>query len=231
MGLFQNKKSLKIFPKELNIFLIPAIFCTLIIGSFFFQHTGGANTVQFIITVFIIASIYAALSLYYWTGKLTKFLAVVASIAVLILTVSRSLHETGQNFLNIYKGNGLKLTNSQLESIDFLRSKTDPDSLLVVDPWMAEDEPSMYINYLSDRPIYLAGARVLRDHGHNTSMREQVVKEIYDNPDPELVKSLLLESQIKYIYVPPGIKVVSADNSDFLENVFDNGKFKIYSVI
>lgn len=231
LGLFQNKKSLKIFPEELNIFLIPAIFGSLIIGSFFLQHTGGANTVQFVVTVFIVASIYASLSLYFWIKKLTKYLAIIASVAVLILTLPRAINETSQNLLNIYNGEGMKLSNAQLESIGFLRNNTSPNALFVVEPWMAENEEFLIVTFLSDRSVFLAGANILRDHGHDTKLREQIVKEIYNTKDPQRVKQLLSENKIKYIYVPPGIRVASADGADILERVFDNGEFKIYKVI
>lgn len=230
-GFLQSKNSLKLFPKELNIFLISAILGSLFIGSFFSQQTGGTNTIQFIITAFIVATFYAALSINYWVGKLPKRLAVIVGAIVLVLTLPRAFHETGQNIVMILRSDGMKISNSQLESIDFLRGQTNTDFLFVVEPWMAEDEPFMFITFLSNRPVYLSGAGVLRDHGHDTSSREKIINQIYQNPNPSVVKKLLNKNEIKYIYIPPGSKMESASTADFLKTVFDNGEFKIYEVI
>jgi len=93
--------------------------------------------------------------------------------------------------LYLGKNQGQKIESSELAALSYLREKTDPDATFIVEPWMGEDQPFLYVSFLADRPTFLAGAGVLRDHGHDTFYREKAVKEIYSNQNPQIVKKLL----------------------------------------
>lgn len=228
IAFLQNRKSLKLFPKELHLFLIPALVVSLVVGSFFYQETGGANTVQFLITAFIMSSIYVALSLYFWLKNSPRILGQALIILILLLTLPRGLYEVFNNFSYLAKNQGQKIESRELAALSYLRAETDDNAVFLVEPWMTEDQPFMYVTFLANRPSYLVGAGVLRDHGQDTRRREDVVKRIFTQNDPKIVKELLRENQIEYIYLPEGTQFAALrGNPSFLQIVFDNTKYRI----
>ncbi len=230
LGFFQNKKSLKLLPKELHIFLISAILVSVVVGSFFYQSTGGANTVQFLLTVFIVASIYAALAISYWTSKLPFKTSLLVIAIVFVLTTSRSFYEVVGNFSSIYSKKGFLIENQQLEAFNFLRYRTPENSKIAVEPWMAEDEPFMYVTFLTNRQLFLSGAGVLRDHGQDTKSREVAEKTIFTSSNNVEVEDLLKKNQIEYIYLPKNYSFKS-ENRPYLRKVFENEAAIIFEVI
>jgi hypothetical protein len=233
LGFFQSKNSLKLIPKEINLFLIGAIIVSLIAGSFFYQETGGANTVQFLITVFIVGAIYASVALYYWTRKLPKYLRYLIFVLVFVLTVARPVYEVSDNFKSIINHKGILVTNGQLEAFNFIKASAEDNSVVAVEPWMAEDEPFMYATFLIDKPLYLSGAGVLRDHGQVTSHREKILQEIFPSKDKfneERVLNILNREGISYIYVPRGVDFY-IENSSKLKKVFGNSDARVFYVI
>lgn len=229
LGFLQSKKSLKLLPLELNIFLISAVLVSLVAGSFFYQNTGGANTIQFLITVFIVGSIYASIALYYQTRSWPKSVKYVIFCLVFALTVARPTFEIANNFLNIASRQGFLIDNAQLASLEYIRTKTPQNAIVAVEPWMAEDEPFMYVTFLANRQFFLSGAGVLRDHGQNTKSRENIDRIIFSSSDENVVLKLLKENNINYVYVPTG-RDFAAKNSKDVQKVFQNGKATIYKV-
>lgn len=231
LGLIQTKKSLKLFPVELNIFLMSAIIISLIAGSFFVQTTGAANTIQFIISVFIIGAIYTALSLYFWTEKVKGFLKIILIVSIFLLTLPRAFHEGAENLINIEKQRGFNIDNQTLNSLSYLKLKTPQNSKIIIDPWMSEEEVFMYITFLSDRPIFLSGAGVMRDHGQDTHQREGVVNDIYNSKNSALVHDLLLKNNINYIYLTKDSGYKNNLKMDFLSPIFENDKVEILKIV
>ncbi|MCR4325027.1 MAG: hypothetical protein NUV69_05060 [Candidatus Curtissbacteria bacterium] len=230
-GLLQTRSSFKLFPRELNIFLLSGMITSLIAGSFFYQKTGGANTVQFLISVFIIGAIYASLSLYYWTRRLPAVFKVILIALVLTLTVSRSLYEGMNNFLYVQSKKGYLVTSDELNAFSYLKNETPRDSVVLVESWMAEDEPFMYVSFLSDRPLFLSGAGVLRDHGQDTKSREGIVRVVFSSSDPLEIKNNLKGNSISYLYVEKNVYESRFQNLDFLQKVYFNDKSIVLKVI
>lgn len=230
-GLIQTKKSLRLLPIELNIFLMPAIITSLIAGSFFIQTTGAANSIQFIISVFIFGSIYTALAIYYWLGEIKGKFKILILIVILLLILPRAIHEGAENLVNIRRQRGFNIDTQTLESLNYLNSKTPNDSMVIMEPWIAEEESFMYIPFLSNKHIFLSGAGVMRDHGQDTSKRESVVAEIYNSNSRELIRKLLLESGVDYIYLTKGSGYIKNLQMDYLVSVFENEKTEILKFV
>ncbi len=229
LGILQTKVSLRLLPIELNIFLISGIIVSLLLGSFFLQTTGGSNTVQFIISAFIIGSVYAALSLYYWISKLdTKFIIMI-SVIVLLLTVPRALHESFDNFMSITTRRGKIVDNPSLDSLNYFKLQTPSDSVMLLDPKMAIDETAMYVSFLADRPQFLSGAGVLEDHGQNVTQRLDVVNNIFNSNNKQQVKQLLSENKIDYIYLPTGVNIVDSCQG-YADLVYSKNNIRILKV-
>lgn len=229
LALLQNKQTLRLLPKELNIFLIAAISVSLVAGSFFYQQTGGANTVQFLISVFIIASLYAAISIYHWTRTFIIPLKIFVLGLILFLTTSRSFYEVFNNFIYIANKKGYRVTLEEYDALTYLSRETAKNSQIIVDPFRSEDEPFMYISFLSNREVFLSGAGVLRDHGQDTKYRENTVKTVFTSNKSSAVVRLLKENGVDYVYVHKDVNFNSDNN--YFKKVFDNKTVRIYEVI
>ncbi|MBI3342008.1 hypothetical protein HY024_02700 [Candidatus Curtissbacteria bacterium] len=230
LGIFQTKKSLKLFPKELNIFLISAITISLFAGSFFYQSTGGANTIQFLISVFIVSAVYSSLAIYYWGSKFPRVVGGLILAIILILTTARAMHEGAQNFVNISNKTGFWIDNEQLAAFDYIKNNTPSNSKIIVEPWMAEDEPFMYVTFLTNRRLFLSGAGVLRDHGQDTKAREAVEKIVFTNDDDQTVEQALKNNKINYIYIPK-TQHFKTSGRNYLKKVFENNGTVIFEVV
>lgn len=229
LGIFQSRKSLTIFPIQLNLFLIPAIIISFIAGSFFSQTSGGSNTFNFLVSIFILGSIYTALACYYWAQKLPKAIKYLIVVIIILLTVPRSINQTYTNLKNIYSQKGHIIGNQELEALNFL-SRKEP-SFILTDPELKLDAQSPYISFLSGQKMYLSGiGDELEAHGIDFSDRLEVRDAIFRSPNPGLVASLLVKNEIDYIYLYSYNNIYSTDSAKFLPKVFDNEKIKILRV-
>jgi len=229
LGFFQSKKSLRLLPKEINIFLISAIFVSLVAGSFFYQKTGGANTIQFLINVFIVGALYASIAIYYWTKSMGKIVRYIIFTLIFVLTVARPAYEISDNLTSIVSKKGFLVNNGQLATFAYLKNSTPDNAVIAVEPSMSEDEPFMYATFLTNRQIFLIGDGVLRDHGQNTKLREMDLNAIYTSTDLSLVSKLLKKYNIGYVYLSRGVGF-GAKSSPYLQKVFQNEKATIYRV-
>lgn len=202
IGIFQTKKSLGLLPKELNIVIIGGIIVSAIIGFFFQQQLGGANTFNFLVSIFIIGSIYTALACDYWFSKIKNKLKFFVVILIIVLTVPRVIDEGISNINNITSNKGFIIDNNELEALNYLREKTDKKSLILVDYRGAViDARSPYVSFLSDRPMFLSGMDAdLTTHGVNFSTRKSVVDVVLKSKDILSVAKSLQQNKINYIY-------------------------------
>ncbi len=201
LAFLQNKKSLSILPKELNIFLISGLLFSLIAGLFFIQNPGGANSIQFVITFFIISSIYAALACHYWLQKIPKVYAIVASLIITVLTISFSVHEVVYNIFYIKNSGGFFVNNDEINSLQHINNISDHNSLFLIDPAKLDDETILYLTLLTKKKLYLAATGLLHDHGVNTIDRENFVRNIFNVSDQEFINSALKNNDIRFIYL------------------------------
>ncbi len=252
LGFIQNKKSLSLFPRELNIVLISAIFVSLFIGFFFIQKTGGANSSQFLITAEIVGCVYAALAVYYWLINRSNLIKSALLLLILSLTMPRVISESKSNFLNIYNKGGLIISRDELAALDFLRTKTPPNSIILVDnnPLPKKyglikgkktelpnpdhrdfaEIKSYYIPPLSQRLMFLDGNTVVKDHGIDEKERAQAANTIFYNSDANLVWKKLIDNKIDYIYTNSKDNLSAPISPEFLIPVFNNPDIKILMV-
>ena len=230
LGLFQNKKSLSLFPKELNIVLLSGIAVSTVAGLFFEQTTGGSNTFNFLVSVFIIGSIYTALSCFYWLNKRSKAIKIFFIVIIFILTVPRSLDQTYNNFNNLQTGEGFLVTNAELKAINFL-SMQKSQKLVLVDPQIAMDFRSPYISFLSNQRMFLSGqGEELTTHGVNFLDRSNARITIFYGANPASASAALLKYNIGYIYMLPTTRLLSTDSAQFLTQIYKNKSIKILKV-
>lgn len=232
VGLFQTKKSLKLFPKEFHILLIPGLVISFILGSLFQQTTGGANTFNFLVSVFVFGSLYSALACTYWSNIITKRIKAIGIVLLIILTIPRVTYEGWRNFNDIYHQNGLMVSNSEIEGINYLKNHTTPDSLVYINlrSFLWEKESSYY-SFLSNRPIFLSGVvDELEAHGIDYSDRKEAIDIIFNDSNVASVGATLAANNITHLVLKNNEMLASTESAKFLDVSFKNEFMKIYRV-
>lgn len=229
LGVLQSKKSLSYFPKELHLLFIPGFIISFILGSFFGQTSGGSNTFNFLVSIFILGSIYTALATFHWLNK-ASILRILLAFILISLTLPRGLNQTYRNVVNIYNNAGFIVGNDELRAIAYL-SKQKGQSLVLVDPKISMDKESPYISFLSNKKMFLSGqGDELTAHNIDFSERLNALDTILYSSSPSLVSAALLKYNIDYLFMTSSTNFVSTDSGKFLENVFENSKIKVLKV-
>lgn len=234
VGLFQNKRSLSAIPVEINIFLISGIVISTIIGLFFQQTSGGSNTFNFLVSIFVIGSIYSALACSYWIGKtkgLVKFLLI---LIIVSLSIPRIVNEEILNLNRILKKDGYVIYNNELQALKYIRENTEKDNLIFVDhrmmPLMVDAE-TPYVSFLVDRPMFLSGMDTeLKGHGVDFSKRQMDAELILGTKSESILGNILLKNKIGYLLMSKTDDLNSTESAYFLNKVFQNDKIKILKV-
>src|SRR3989338_3614086 len=230
VGLLQNRKSLSLIPREINILLIAGILVSLVPGLFFSQSTGGSNTFNFLVSIFIVGSIYSAFACYYWLRDRSLTVKVLIILLVVSLTIPRSIYQAYKNISNISSGAGFYISKDELKGLDFLLKQKD-DSLVLVDPKILMDIQSPYISFLSDKKMFLSGQHdELEAHGIDFSTRLKVRDTVFNGNDASSASAQLLKYGIGYLYTNPATNLYSTDSAKYLKTVFLNKDIKIMTV-
>ncbi len=231
LGLIQNKKSMRLIPKELHTVLITGIIISAIIGMFFNQTVGGSNTFNFIVSVFIIGSIYTALACYYWLSGKKSLLRTVIIIAIVSLTAIRGFNQAYNNLSSIIRGSAFTIYPKELNAIKLLDLEKDTSKLVIVDPAISMDFQAPYLSFLTDKKMFLSGqVDELDAHGINYSQRLKVRNTIFSGTDPAAVGTALLNNNIGYVYMLSKDSLSSTDTAEFTNVLINNGTIRILKV-
>ncbi|HUQ85046.1 MAG TPA: hypothetical protein VM077_01870 [Candidatus Limnocylindrales bacterium] len=193
IGFFQTKKSLKIFPKWLHLFFLPASVTVLLLSLFTLQRTGGANTVQFIIFLFYIISLYAALTASWLISRLPKLLSFVFVLLLMFLSLPQIFSNVAINFSPFAQKEKVIVSNNMLSALEKIRSGASENDLIAVD-FDYLDNNYYFIPLLTNKRIYLTGTGILADHGVPYEARFKLIK-----TSPAFTESLLRQENISYI--------------------------------
>lgn len=228
LGLLQSRKSLSRLPVELHVFLISGMTVSAVLGSFFQQYTGGANTFNFLVSIFIIGSIYTALACSYWINKINCNVKIFLIALIVILTVPRVFQETFMNIQHIQAKKGFIIDNFELNGIKYLKEKTKEDSLVMVDYNVFKvDAEGPYISFLADRPMFLSGlGNELTAHGIDFSARKRVVDAIMTSHNPKKMREILLKNKINYIFLSVDSRFAT-ESAQFSSVVFENSRVRV----
>lgn len=233
IGFFQTKKSMKLFPFDLNIFLISGFTASFILGMFFWQKTGGPNTFNFLVTILILIPFYCALAAYYFISKMNNRFAIMATTILILLTIPRIVFFTRDVFKKLSLTE--MITIKEQEALKYLKEKTPKDSIYLADPYddvgltHYSEYVSPYIPYMTQRLSFLSGIKdEMEAHGIEYKKRFTIVKEIYSNTDSKEIEKLLYANKISYLYMPSTVNLPVATTSTKIRIVFNNDYFKIY---
>lgn len=132
LSFFNPVKNLKRIPVEIHIFLISSFVSTFILGMFFIQKTGGSNSGQFLISGFLIGTIYAALFLDYLLAK-NKFIFRFLVLIFVLLTIPKTIYQASINVEKYQNKNGVVVSNDELRAFEYINNH-HPNSVFIVDP-------------------------------------------------------------------------------------------------
>jgi hypothetical protein len=258
LGIFQTKKSLSHFPRELNIFLLAGIGVSALFGFFFIQTSGGANSSQFLITIDIVGSIYAALACYYWIGKIKNKINYLVVLLIVILTIPRVFDIAHVDISQIGNDPSLKIDTNQLQALNYLKLNIPANAIILADnlerPPVYVYDPktkkriqiyvydprtwvgnfSYYISFLSNRSLFIDGDvatnSIVQSHGVDINARVNVDKTIFAEKNPALMNTVLHKDTINYIYLSSNAKLAKYPPK-FLKTVFRNSEVSILKVL
>jgi len=231
LGLLQTKKSLNQIPVEFHIFLLVATAISFILGMFFIQKTGGANTFNFLVTITYIGSFYTAVAVSYIMEHQKRIIRIFITLGIITISIPRLLYMTELNIKQIISSS-LVLSNQELAVSLFLKTKTPEDSIILVDPKLRlTDYVCPTLSYLADRPSYFSGIlSELIDHATNYLGRQASVATILENTNESVVIQELNKSRVKYI-VLSNTGHLAVNETSLTSEVFRNARFRILYVL
>lgn len=230
IGVLQTKKSLSLIPKEIHVFLIGGIIVSAVVGLFFQQKTGGANTFNFLVSVFIIGSVYTALACQYIVQKVNSKIKYIIILCVILFTIPRVVYEGSMNINNILQQKGFLIEKNELEALSYIKNETPEDSLFLIDyRAFIVDGQTPYISFLSDRRMFLSGMEAdLSTHGVDFSQRKKEADIILSSRNSVDIGNMLLKNRIDYMYT--GSMGIATESAYFTQKVFSNPNVAIYKV-
>lgn len=223
IGFIQTRKSLANIPKETHLLLIPGIVVSAVVGLFYNQVSGGSNTFNFLVSIFILGSIYSAISIAHFTKNRRLIFQIFFVLLIFSLTIPRSAYQTYKNIYDISKNKGFTIKNEELKALSFLKEQKDSSGLVMVDPENKMDLNSPYLSFLTEKKMFLSGQiDELQAHNIKFSDRAKVRDVVFYGENPASVSSELLKHNIKYLYMLTTSYLVSTNSADFLEPIFYN---------
>lgn len=226
LGIFQTKNSLKKIPKDLNTVLLVGLLTTCVAGFFFIQQTGGANSSQFLISIYVIGVVYAALMISWWQNKIPKKIGLLLSFFLILLISGRVFHDTNVRIDRIFNRTGFNIDNDKLESYNFFNN-TSTNSIVMVSDESTLD--CLYIIFIGNRSTYncSSGLPGVIDE-YELTRRKNVKNNILYGEDFEKVRKEIKLNKINYLYVPKNEE--NKTNIEKLEliRVFETSSISVY---
>lgn len=229
LGILQTRSSLRKLPKDLHIVLIISLLASCTAGFFFIQQTGGANSSQFLISIYLIGTIYGALAISWWQSKIPLKLGLLISVMLIILSSARVLHNTNIQATKIVNKSGNIIDSAQLESYKFFNN-TRADSIVMVSDESTLD--CLYIIFIGNRSTYncLSGLPGVIEE-KELIKRSNVRKNILYGHNLEEAKSLLQSNTISYLYIPKNEEKKTNVRKLGLSKVFETNAISIYKTL
>lgn len=234
IALFNNKKTLKQLPGEFHIFMFPALLTSFILGFFYNQATGESNTFNFLISIFIFSSLYAALVMNYVTEKGYQRLGVIITLFVVFLTVPRPIYRTYRNISDLINKRSFSISKDILNGAKAIRSGTNQNDVFLVNPrYFKFDTEGPVFSMVLDRPMYYSGEQFLywfKAPPDAIAKRKQVATTIFTSKNIIEVAAVLKQNPITYIIDTPISLIGSTTSASFLRTYYMNSDIKVINV-
>lgn len=205
----------------MNILLIVGMIISTIAGYFFLQTSGEANSFNFIVTVYIISSIYASLAISYWISKLPKYFTLSIIALLIMVNLPRSITEIQKTITMVQKQGGI--SNEGVDAMLYIRDHLERNAIILT-------RQPFYI-FIAERSSFLGNKGILRSHNIDYSKRELIVNEIFSQQDNEIIKNLLKRNGIQYLYLAKNEEPPGKDPTKLFVPIYSNRGAKIVKVL
>lgn len=235
IGLLSLKK---LWPlNSFNLFISLFLLLSLIIPLLFIQKGANFNIVQFFYYFLLVFNFLAAAAMSLIINKFKRIGWVIAGV-VIILTLP-----TTWDTLHHYvpERPPARISRAEVEALTFLRNQ--PEGVVLSSVYdeklkkrFTEPIPifaytsTSYVGAISGKSEYVADTINLEILGIDYKGRLQAQKDILAQREPEVVKRLLKEGNIKYVYIPKFFNI-TVDESRFpLKKIFNNEEVEIFKI-
>ncbi len=227
LAFWQTKHTLKRIPLELVGFYLAVLTSSLLLGLFFVQATGGANTIQFIIQYLTLAALPLALSIDSHFKRLPKLVFRLLLGLIIILAATRTLHEGLGNIISYSTREKFLFSSDRLKIAAFLADGTQKNSILLIGSNEAFSATAMSLPLFSKRSVYLAGTS---DHGVvGLEARIKANQTIIESTNCAEVAKLIKVSQATILIRPTSKSLPCEDNLQ-LDPLFQAGNDTVFSI-
>lgn len=210
------KGARKFFPLGIFWYLFTGQIALLILGIFFFQQTGGANTIQFLISLETIAAVLAAAVTLEIIRLLPRRLSYVFAALLIILTGTRAATIFWENTFRTGEREQITVFSGEISALTYIANKTPEGSVVAISPGLASQSRSLLVPLLANRPAYLAG---ISDHGV-VGLDQRIIA------NQKLFTTKTDLEKVNYLYVPRS-EFFDANNPR-LQRVFENEAATIF---
>lgn len=219
LGLFQTKNSLKNLPQYFTLTLTVGLLATCAAGFFFLQKTGGSNSGQFLISIYVIGIIYAAVAIAWWLGKLPPKFAVILGVVLLSLISTRVIHDATIRINTLKDSTGPSVTGSTLNSLKYFTKTKTSDTVLTFDE---ANFNCLLIKIIGKSSAFTCTLGAPADRGVDLTNKIAIRQIIFQGKNLEKSKTLLKANKISYIYMPKTEVKASNIGKMNLQKVYEN---------
>lgn len=234
IALFNTRRSLRQLPTGVHIFLIPAIIASFILGYMYNQDTGESNTFNFLVSVFIFLSFYAALVMSNLKGRVKRPTYLALACLVILLTIPRPIYRTFRNITEIVTKRGFRIQKNIVNGVLAARSGTDPEAVFLINPkYFKFDTEGPVFSMLLDRPMYYSGEQFLywfKASPSEVAKRKKIATDVFTSGNIIEVAASLKKTPVKYLVDAPSSLIGSTMSASFLHTFYKNFDIHIIRV-
>ena len=190
------------------------------------QETGGANSSQFLISIYIAGALYAGLAISWWTRKLPSVLLFAVSILIICFTSTRVIHDTYVRMEKILNTIGVVIPPEDLSAYQYF-AKTEKGSTILV--FNDSDLDCLFIPIFGARSTFTCTSGMPGVLSPSLLAERNRIKEtVFFEKDPATVKQALSANNISYVSIPKKNVQETTMSTLSLPVVFETDRIAIY---
>ncbi|MCX6791889.1 MAG: hypothetical protein NT149_02525 [Candidatus Gottesmanbacteria bacterium] len=235
IALLNTKKTLKQLPLEVHIFLLPAFVTSFLLGFLFNQDTGESNTFNFLVSVFIFSSLYAALVINYAVEKRSRYIGIIVAVIIILMTIPRPIYRTYRNISDLINKRSFSISKNILSAATAVRNGTNLTDVFLITPrYFKFDTQGPVFSMLLDRPMYFSGEQFLywfKAPPGEVARRKYVVSTIFTSNNIIEVAAELKQNQINYIFDVPSSLIGGTTSASFIQTFYQNYDTRVLKIV
>jgi hypothetical protein len=198
LGLFQSGGSKRLLPAPVHYFFLPSLLVSFVLGLFFQQTTGGSNSFNFLVNVFVFGGLYtAAVCAASVSGTRNRAVRWLLTMSIIALTLPRTFGVLDQT--RTLNRNPWSIADQSAASVyAWAKAHTPNGARFGIIPYTQVGES---VPLLLSRPVYLSAPSFLSQFGIDTKGREVVMDTIATSTDSAAVREALALSGIEYLMI------------------------------